>query len=148
MIEVLLTLDDETLDKDIVSSFRSLRLTALHIWSAEQVWYDRLMLVEHPVWVQDTFTGSFAEACANWQKVSADLLEFINRQFDDRGLEHVVQYFSLQKKSFKSPVYTVLQQVFNHGTYHRGQLVTMLRQAGVKKIPCTDLIIYSREKKS
>jgi uncharacterized damage-inducible protein DinB len=34
--------------------------------------------------------------------------------------------------------------VFNHGTYHRGQLVTMLRQVGVTEIPQTDYIAFVR----
>ena len=29
-------------------------------------------------------------------------------------------------------------QVFNHVAYHRGQLVNMLRQLGLEKIPPTD----------
>ncbi|MGB3005447.1 MAG: DinB family protein [Chitinophagaceae bacterium] len=37
--------------------------------------------------------------------------------------------------------------VFNHAAYHRGQLINMLRQLGVKKLPATDFIIWSRNKK-
>jgi uncharacterized damage-inducible protein DinB len=40
----------------------------------------------------------------------------------------------------------MLLHVFNHGTYHRGQLVTMLRQLGIENIPATDFIVWSREK--
>jgi uncharacterized damage-inducible protein DinB len=32
----------------------------------------------------------------------------------------------------------------NHSTYHRGQIVTMLRQLGAKP-PTTDLILFYRE---
>ena len=31
-----------------------------------------------------------------------------------------------------------LFHVFNHGTYHRGQLVNKLRQSGIEKIPPKD----------
>jgi len=34
--------------------------------------------------------------------------------------------------------------VANHGTYHRGQVATMLRQLGLKALS-TDLIYYHRE---
>jgi len=44
------------------------------------------------------------------------------------------------------PVYQMLQHVFNHATYHRGQLVTMLRQLGQDKIPDTDFYTYCRLK--
>jgi uncharacterized damage-inducible protein DinB len=33
----------------------------------------------------------------------------------------------------------------NHGTYHRGQVATLLRQLGVQP-PQTDLILYYRER--
>jgi uncharacterized damage-inducible protein DinB len=148
IIDVLLKLTEEQLDMKINSSFPTLRRTVYHMWSAEQIWLDRLQLAESPVWAESNFTGSFAEACANWQQASEQLVAFISKQFDGRGLEHVVQYFDRQKRPHKTPVYTILQQSFNHATYHRGQLVTMLRQAGVTKIPGTDMIVYSREKKA
>jgi uncharacterized damage-inducible protein DinB len=40
----------------------------------------------------------------------------------------------------------MLLHLFNHGTYHRGQLVTMLRELGIEKIPPTDFIVWSRRK--
>jgi uncharacterized damage-inducible protein DinB len=36
--------------------------------------------------------------------------------------------------------------VVNHGTYHRGQVTTMLRQIGAAPPKSTDLIAYYREK--
>ncbi|HUP48779.1 MAG TPA: DinB family protein [Thermoanaerobaculia bacterium] len=38
----------------------------------------------------------------------------------------------------------VLFHVVNHSNYHRGQLITMLRQVGAIP-PGTDLIVYRRE---
>ncbi|MBD0288544.1 MAG: DNA polymerase, partial [Flavisolibacter sp.] len=43
--------------------------------------------------------------------------------------------------------YQMLLHLFNHGTYHRGQLVNMLRQLEVSPIPQTDFIVWSRRKK-
>jgi uncharacterized damage-inducible protein DinB len=37
--------------------------------------------------------------------------------------------------------------VVNHGTYHRGQVVTMLRQLGAGA-PTTDLIAFYRERQA
>jgi uncharacterized damage-inducible protein DinB len=144
IIETLMGLDGEQSDREITSSFPSVRKTVCHVWSAEYIWWQRITLVEHPVWAESAFTGSLAEACQNWQDASAKLVAFVEKQFDDRALTHVFQYYDLKKNSHKSPVYLVLQHVFNHSTYHRGQLVTMLRQVGVKKIPQTDFIAYAR----
>lgn len=147
IIDVLLKLSDEKLEQIIVSSFPSLKDTVYHMWSAEFIWLQRLELTEQPVWIEDSFGGSFAEACADWQKVSQVVIDFVSRQYDDRAFEHILQYYSRQKKSFKTPVAGVLQQIFNHSTYHRGQLVTMLRQAGVKKIPNTDMLTFLQNPK-
>jgi uncharacterized damage-inducible protein DinB len=43
------------------------------------------------------------------------------------------------------PLGDLMRHVVNHGSYHRGQLVTMLRQLG-KAPPSTDYILYLRER--
>jgi len=144
LIDVLLKMEEEKLDKEIISSFPSLRSTVYHIWGAEFLWLQRIQLAEQPVYMPYVFKGTFEEACSDWQAVSGVLADFIERQFDDKALEHVFQYYNSEKKSFKNRVCEVLQHVFNHSTYHRGQLVTMLRQSGVEKIPETDFTAFLR----
>jgi len=140
----MLTLEPEQIERELVSSFPSLFRTVVHNWSAEFMWWQRLTLVEHPVWVQGDFSGTFPEACANWKDASAKLVAFVEKQFDDRAFTHVLQYYDLKKNSHKTPVNHVLLHVFNHSASHRGQLITMLREVGVKKIPQTDFIVYCR----
>ncbi len=41
----------------------------------------------------------------------------------------------------------MLQHVVNHGTYHRGQIVTMLRQLGAAPPQSMDLIAFYRARK-
>ena len=40
----------------------------------------------------------------------------------------------------------MLHHVVNHGTYHRGQVQTMLRQLGASPARSLDLITYYRER--
>ena len=63
------------------------------------------------------------------------------------ALEHVFHYQNSKKEKFRQPVFEMLAHLFNHSTYHRGQLVTMLRQLEVSSIPATDFIIWSRTRK-
>lgn len=141
--EILGKVDAALLDKEITSSFPSIRTTVYHLWSAEDIWLQRLQLAEQPVWAESVFNGSFDEAVSKWQGASNGLLAFVEKQYNDDAFRHVLQYYNLKKVSFKMPVYTVLIQVFNHATYHRGQLVTMMRQAGIKKIPATDFHVFA-----
>jgi uncharacterized damage-inducible protein DinB len=43
------------------------------------------------------------------------------------------------------PLWHMLQHLANHGTYHRGQVTTMLRQLGAKP-QATDLILFYRQR--
>ena len=65
---------------------------------------------------------------------------------NEMQLQHQFKYQNSKRESFKQPVYEMLLHVFNHNTYHRGQLVNMLRQAGLEKIPATDFIVWSRKR--
>lgn len=144
IIDVMLGLDDDLLDKEIASSFSSLRKTVYHTWSAEYIWLQRMQQVEQQVWIEKGFTGNFEEACAEWQKASEALAAFVDDIPGEERLRQVYEYYSiLKKQSFTKPLSTTLLHVFNHSTYHRGQLVTMLRQAGVEAIPGTDLVSFA-----
>ena len=64
----------------------------------------------------------------------------------EAALEHEFIYRNSKKDQFKQPVYEMLMHLFNHQTYHRGQLITLLRQVDEKNIPNTDLISFLRKK--
>lgn len=146
MIDVMLKPEDGFVDKQIISSFPSIRTTVYHCWAAEYIWLQRLQLVENPVWIAGDFKGTFDAACKEWRKVSESLARFTAKQRDDQAFTHVLQYYDRSKVSHKTPVFQVLQHVFNHSTYHRGQLVTMLRQLTLKDIPATDFIAFAWKK--
>ncbi len=142
-VAVLQQLTDEQLDMEIKSSFPTIRKTVYHMWSAEDIWLQGLNLTEQPVWAESVFEGSIEEAIESWCNCSEGLLAFIEKQFNDNAFQHVMQYYNLKKQSVKLPVHVGLMQVLNHATYHRGQLVTMFRQTGVKKVPASDYYLFA-----
>jgi uncharacterized damage-inducible protein DinB len=73
-------------------------------------------------------------------------LDWVNNA-SEAAIDHVFQYYNSKKESFKQPVFQVIMHVLNHSTYHRGQIVNMLRQLGIEKIPQTDMIVWARMKK-
>ncbi|UYQ93501.1 DinB family protein [Chitinophaga horti] len=139
IIRTLTDLPDATLDMPLTSSFPSLRLTAYHMWSAESVWLQRFQMAEMAV--RPEHDGAFKEYAEKHLKVSRDVLSFVEDAKQVR-LEHTMEYYNLRKERNKVLVWQALYQLFNHNTYHRGQLVTMLRAAGVAKIPNTDYIVF------
>ena len=145
LFERINKLSEEEINKAIASSFPSIYKTVQHMWLAEEVWFQRLKLVENIELQSDKFTGSFNELSANLAKQSQQWIDWVNAATEPQ-LTHVFAYVR-NKEQLKQPVYQMLQHVFNHATYHRGQLVTMLRQLGADKIPATDFSAFCRLKR-
>ena len=145
LLERINQLPNEIIEKESESSFNSVYKTVLHLWDVESVWWQRIKLSEHVEWPGKTFGGNFDELCLQLLTSSRKWYEWVSSA-TDTGLEHVFGYQNSKREFFKQPVYEVLLQLFNHQTYHRGQLVTMMHQNGIDKIPATDFIIFSRNK--
>lgn len=138
-------LPEEKISQEIVSSFSSIQKTVLHMWDAEAIWWQRLKFEERIVVPSADFAGSFAELQKKSQQQSQVWKEWVDNATEVQ-LQHVFAYQNTKKEQFKQPVYEMLLHLSNHATYHRGQLVTMLRQVGVEKIPQTDFVVFCRKK--
>lgn len=145
MIDLILHLPAEQVHHLITSSFNSLFSTMLHMWSAETIWYQRIKLAEHINWPAKEFSGDVHELCKKWKEQSMQWVNWVEAA-TEAALMHEFSYQDSKKIRYKQPVVDVLMHVFNHNTYHRGQLTTLLRQLGIEKIPSTDLIFYLRKK--
>jgi uncharacterized damage-inducible protein DinB len=137
-------LSDEEINREIVSSFPSLYKTLQHMWLAEEVWWKRLKLTENIILESSAFEGSFNEMAGILARQSQQFKDWVDNATESQ-LTHVFAYIR-NKEQIKMPVYQMLHHVFNHASYHRGQLVTMLNQLGADKIPATDFSAYCRGK--
>ena len=137
-------LSEEQINKEIISSFPSVYKTVLHLMEVENVWWERLQLVEYTT-LSGWFTGDFDELSKKLLGLSQQWHGWIQNT-NDVNISHVFAYQNSKKEQFKQPVYEMLLHLFNHQTFHRGQLVTMFRQLGLDKIPATDFIVFSRKK--
>jgi uncharacterized damage-inducible protein DinB len=144
IIDRINKLPNEKIMQEVASSFPSIYKTVNHMWLAEEAWWLRIKLVENPVLQSEKFTGTFAEQYSHLAKQSALWNEWVNNA-NDNQLNHVFAYVR-NKEQYKMVVHDMLLHVFNHATYHRGQLVTMLRQLGEDKIPSTDFTAYCRQR--
>ncbi len=146
LFEVILALQEDQHQKEVPSSFYSLYKTILHIWDAESIWWQRMKMQERFVRPSENFKGSMQDVCDGLMQQSKQWSDWITNA-SDASIDHVFAYQNSKKEQFKQPVWQMLLHVLNHGTYHRGQLVNILRQLGVDKIPQTDFIVYSRSKR-
>ncbi len=144
--DVILSLSEEKQLAEVASSFNSLYKTIMHMWDAESIWWQRMKMQERFVIPSESLNGTMQEVVAGLLQQSKQWEEWVTGA-SDLSLEHVFQYYNNKKEHFKMPVYQMVHHVFNHGTYHRGQLITMLRQLGVEKLPQTDFSFWTRSKK-
>lgn len=129
--------------QEVVSSFNSMQATVLHLISAEYAWLQRMNNVETPVWLASAYKGTKDEHVALWKQYSAELKQFLIG-FDDNKLQLNYSFKRLSGEINTLPYYQTFAHIFNHGSYHRGQLVTILRQVGFTGVQSTDLLNYFR----
>lgn len=146
LTKTVLTISLEKQETEVKSSFNSLKATVIHMWDAESIWWQRMKLQENIIIPSLTFHPTTQEAVNGLLQQSKEWMDWV-KQASAIQLDHVFSYRNSKKELFKQLVWEVLVHMFNHGTFHRGQLVTILRQLGEEKLPMTDYIHYTRMKK-
>jgi uncharacterized damage-inducible protein DinB len=144
MLDAAGTLSQEQLTRDLGSSFPSVRDTLVHIMAAQWVWLERWM-GRSPAGLLSAADFPTLDAIrGRWAEIERDLLAFI-RALTPEKIAEVREYRTTKSGVFRNPLWQALQHLINHGSYHRGQLTTMLRQLGAAPVS-TDLIVFYRER--
>ena len=107
LFQAILLLPHEKHNEHISSSFPSLYKTALHMWDAESIWWQRLKLQERVTRPSEQFTGNLEELSAQLLQQNRQWLEWMNNA-SDHQLQHVFQYQTTKRESFKQPVFQML----------------------------------------
>lgn len=145
ILQVAQQLTPEQAHSEIVSSFNSVHKTIHHMMNAEYIWWNRMRLTEVPFLPYEADV-EMSQMVRNWLAYSLQWKEWTDKA-SLNALEHEFMYQNTKREQFKQPVYQVMLHLFNHQTYHRGQLVTMFRQLGITNLPATDFIAWCRMKK-
>lgn len=144
LLDAASRLDDDALARDLGSSFPSVLATLAHIVAADWIWLRR-WAGESPTAAPAEWTLTSLEAIrARWEEVEGERTALLTA-LDDEGLEREVAYRNTAGAAYTSRMDEMLRHVVNHSTYHRGQVVTMLRQLG-GSASATDLIAFYRER--
>ena len=112
-----------------------------HLLIAEKTWMERIKGVENPstdFWYQIPKTDLQKIISENTDKY----LELINNS-NDKHFTKEIKYKNSKGLEFTTVLKDILAHVAAHGTYHRGQINTALRNAGLEPVN-VDYITYTR----
>ena len=126
---------EKLLSQELIGSFPTIRATVLHIWFAEMGWLSRLNENGWKTSNVTNFSSNNEELFKSWQVTSKNFKHFVEKA----DLEKEIK-FEYNEETLSIPTSEIIQTVFNHGSFHRGQVVMMMRQLEISDIPQTDYI--------
>jgi uncharacterized damage-inducible protein DinB len=142
-LDALASLTGEQYNRDLGSSFKSIRETVTHLYAAEWAWYSRWQGDSPTVLLTADRFPDLASLRAAWADNERNVRAFV-AGLGDADLNRIIEYKLLSGHAGASPIWQMVQHVVNHASYHRGQLTTMLRQIGVPPGKPMDMIAFYR----
>ena len=142
VLEAALALSAEERAKPMNVSHESIAKTLSHIYFGDAIWYSRIADRSYPVPSHDALP-SFDFVVEEWPRLQAKWEAWADAAIDAE-VARQVPFKSRFVGDAGLPAWQIVMHVVNHGTLHRGQIVGMLRQLGVKP-PATDILSYYYE---
>lgn len=145
-------LDPAALAADRGAFFGSILGTLNHLMAGDLIWFGRL--AQHPAkpaalaalssWpsptsLNQTLFADFAELRASRERLDA-VIEAWAASLTDADLDVELEYRNSQGIAARRDFGGLATHVFNHQTHHRGQVTTLLTQAG-QDVGSTDLLL-------
>jgi uncharacterized damage-inducible protein DinB len=137
-------LPSSVLSQEAGSSFIDIAHALSHIYAVDTMWYLVLTGTGMPEALQETYplNGAILNSVDEYAGVFARLAEQYREWFSSQAdLEQTLQldnpYIGVRETSLAE----IVLHLVNHGTYHRGNITTMLRQLGYAST-MTDLILF------
>ncbi len=135
----------ELMEREIPSSFPSIRDTLLHVWGAEEIWLERLQLVSPTTFLFERFNGTVEDVFEGVLKMSQEFALYV-QDLPDADFQEICTFKLFNGTEDSRPRAKMIHHCLNHSTYHRGQIVTMARNFGLTDPPSTDYMKYVRLK--
>jgi uncharacterized damage-inducible protein DinB len=112
-----------------------------HVLLVQMVWYSRIAgITDPPVWAKKTL-----DQCKEMYTVNNKILSPFITQLTDDSLKKDIEYKNTKGQKFTNTSAQILSHMFNHSTYHRGQIVERMK-GKLPQMPVTDLIAFMRMK--
>ncbi len=142
LLDAAAKLDPAGFRKDLGTSFQSVHGTLVHVYGAQVVWLTRWKGSSPGGLIPPGEVPTLAELRKRWAELYIELRDYI-RPLTNEQLHAPLPYKDLSGNPWAQLQYQQIQHLMFHSMYHRGQVVTLLRQLG-QTPPHTDLILYYR----
>lgn len=140
-IDWLSTKSDEQLNQETISSFPTILKTLHHIWQSQEYWWHQISENNDFDVEKTTAETSKEEVFRNIKSNSQKLVDYVATLSD----EELSKKVKIESQWFQCDFtkYEYIMQVVFHGTFHRGQIVTMGRNIGITDAPMTDFNFWN-----
>jgi uncharacterized damage-inducible protein DinB len=132
-LESAAALSPEEYARPVGGSFGSVRGTLVHLYGADWVWLERLHGRSPGAMPEGDEHLPLDDLARKWRGVEAGQDVYIATLTQER-LAEPLSYTAFSGDKFTRRLGDALLHLANHGTYHRGQVATLLRQLGHKAI--------------
>lgn len=132
----------EQYGRDLQSSHGGIHGTLAHIVWAEQLWLHRWLERPNPAVPQGRDLPDLVAVRARWEEVEAERATFLHGMTEAR-LSETRTVKPSTGGAFDHSFAKMFTHTIDHSSYHRGQVVTMLRQVGSVP-PNTGLMVFYR----
>jgi uncharacterized damage-inducible protein DinB len=143
--DALKQLPAEQYGRDMRSSHGGIHGTLAHLVGAEKGWLSRWRQQPGATATDSRQITSLADLRAHWESVRAEMAQFLDT-LDDEKLQGTLTTQSMSGLVTVT-YWQMIQHVVDHSSYHRGQIVTMLRQLGVTP-PSAGMMRFHRESRA
>jgi len=140
-------LSPEQFTGNLGSSFPSVRDTLVHLYSADWMWCSRWEGESPTAMLSPDGFADIDAIRAAWSEHERRVRSVVDKP-GDAGIEQPLTYRTAAGQPQAQVFWQQCQHLVNHGSYHRGQVTTMLRQLGVAPPKSMDLIAFYRERQA
>lgn len=137
-------LSEEQFTRKLGGSFASIRDTLTHVAGAEWIWCERWNGRSPRIFPKGEQFPNLGAVEKYWRGVEQDVRAFLG-SVSEPALLKPLTYTNMAGERWTYPLWQAMFHLVNHGTYHRGQVTTLLRQLGAKAEAVDFLVMVDRE---
>jgi uncharacterized damage-inducible protein DinB len=126
LVNWLRTKPEDLLEQQVPSSFRSIKLTMVHVWHTQHYWLSVIKGSDTETF--ESFNGSLEDTFTGLVEHSLTFADYINSMSNNDIEESTMVISPWFQSDF--PNFEYIMQCMNHSTYHRGQIITIAHNLG------------------